>query len=61
MIELELKKNGTGKKIYVNEFPSIDLMPEGERKLFVSSIFNSISAKIEKKANKMLNKRQKPK
>ena len=56
MIELELKKNRTGKKIYVNEFPSIDLMPEGERKLFVSSIFNSISAKIEKKANRKMRK-----
>ena len=56
MIELELKKNKTGKKIYVIEYPSIDLMPEGERKLFVSSIFNSISAKIEKKANRKMRK-----
>ena len=56
MIELNIKKNRTGKKIYVNEFPSIDLMPEGERKLFVSSIFNSISAKIEKKANRKMRK-----
>ena len=38
MQEIELKKNDTGLKIYINGIPDAHLLPETEKNLFISQM-----------------------
>lgn len=48
MQEIELKKNDTGLKVYINGIPDAHLLPETEKNLFISQIEIIISEMFEK-------------
>ena len=48
MQEIELKKNDTGLKIYINGIPDVHLLPETEKNLFISKTEIIISEMFEK-------------
>ena len=48
MQEIELKKNDTGLKVYINGIPDAHLLSETEKNLFISQIEIIISEMFEK-------------
>jgi hypothetical protein len=46
--EIELKKNDTGLKIYINGIPDVHLLSETEKNLFISKTEIIISEMFEK-------------